>query len=51
MIKGKFEAAVKSKSDNGQVNEALCKLLCHNICVLVRAMHDLGMEPLFDSTT
>jgi transposase len=47
MIKDKFGAAVKSKSEWGQVNEVLCKVLCHNICVLVQAMHELGIEPSF----
>ena len=49
MIKGKFGDAVRSKSDTGQVNEALCKVLCHNICCLVQAIHELGIEPTFDS--
>ena len=43
MIKGKFGDAVRSKSDAGQVNEALCKVLAHNICVLIQAMH--ALEP------
>lgn len=47
MIKGKFGVAVKSKSEIGQVNEVLCKVLCHNICVLVQAIHELGIEPVF----
>ena len=47
MIKGKFGAAVRSKSDVGQVNEVLCKVLCHNVCVLIQAMHELGIEPTF----
>jgi len=47
MVKGKFGAAVRSKSDVGQVNEVLCKVLCHNVCVLVQAMHELGIEPVF----
>jgi hypothetical protein len=34
MIKGKFGSALRSKSDTGQVNEALCKVLCHNIWML-----------------
>jgi hypothetical protein len=49
MIKGKFGDSVRSKSDTGQINEVLCKVLCHNICVLVLAMHDLGVEPDFGS--
>jgi transposase len=47
MIKGKFGSALRSKSDRGQINEALCKVLAHNICVLVQAIHELGIEPVF----
>jgi hypothetical protein len=47
MIKGKFGSALRSKSDTGQINEALCKVLAHNICVLVQATHELGIEPVF----
>lgn len=47
MMKAKFGDHVRSKSEMGQVNEVLCKVLCHNTCVLVRAMHELGIEPAF----
>lgn len=47
MIKAKFGGALRSKSDVGQINEALCKVLCHNICVLIQEMHELGIEPTF----
>jgi hypothetical protein len=47
MVKGKFGDSVRSKSDTGQVNEALCKVLCHNICVLIHAIHALDVEPNF----
>ena len=47
MIKAKFGDAVRSKSDVGQLNEVLCKVLCHNICVLIQAIHILGIEPAF----
>jgi hypothetical protein len=33
----------------GQVNEVLAKALCHNICVVIRATHELGIEPAFDN--
>ncbi len=33
MIKGKFGDAVRSKTETAQVNELLCKVLCHNLCV------------------
>lgn len=49
MIKGKFGSHLRSKSDTGQVNECLCKVLCHNICVLIQEMHELGIEPAFES--
>lgn len=51
MVKGKFGDSVRSKSEMGQVNEVLCKVLCHNICVLIRAMHDLDIEPMFCDKT
>ena len=41
MIKGKFGDSVRAKSETGQVNEILLKCLCHNICVLIHAMHEL----------
>jgi hypothetical protein len=30
-----------------QVNEALCKILCHNICCLIQSIFELGIEPTF----
>ncbi len=51
MIKGKFGDSVRSKSDTGQINEALCKVLAHNICVLVQATYELGIEPIFCTET
>jgi transposase len=44
MIKAKFGDAVRSKSDIGQLNEVLCKVLCHNLCVIIQAIHELGIE-------
>ena len=29
------------------VNEVLCKLLCHNLCVLIPEQCELGIEPVF----
>ena len=45
MIKGMFGDALRSRSDTGQVNEILLKVLSHNICVLVQEMHELVITP------
>jgi transposase len=45
MIKAKFGDSVLSKSEVGQRNEVLCKILAHNIVVVVGAMHEFGIEP------
>ena len=29
------------------VNEALCKILCHNLCVLIHSQCELGIEANF----
>lgn len=47
MVKAKFGASVRSKSDVAQKNEVLLKVLCHNLCVLVQAIYELGIEPVF----
>jgi transposase len=49
MIKRKFGDAVRSKTDTAMTNEALCKVLCHNLVVLIHEMHELGIEPQFSS--
>jgi len=46
-IKRKFGSAVRSKTFTAQVNEVLCKILCHNLSCLVHAIHELGIEPNF----
>ncbi|MGD0766762.1 MAG: transposase [Tepidisphaeraceae bacterium] len=46
MIKTKFGDAVRSKTEVAARNEVLCKLLCHNICCLISAMYELGIEPM-----
>ena len=47
MIKAKFGGAVRSKTPIAQVNEVLCKVLCHNICVLIQSIYELGVEANF----
>jgi transposase len=47
MIKAKFGDALRSKTERAQINEALCQVLCHNICVLIQAMFELNLKPKF----
>ncbi len=47
MLKRKFGAAVWSKTPVAQTNEILCKVLCHNLSVLVHSIYELGIEPTF----
>lgn len=47
MIKSKFGDRVRSKSSRSKINEALCKVLCHNICVLIQSIYELGIDPTF----
>jgi transposase len=43
-IKAKFGDAVRSKTDVAMKNEVLAKILCHNLCVLINAFHELGIS-------
>jgi transposase len=47
MIKAKFGTHLRSKTMRAQVNEALLKVLCHNICVLIQSMFELNLKPKF----
>lgn len=47
MIKAKFGDSLRSKTRTAQINEALCKVLCHNLCVLIQSMYELGLKPKF----
>lgn len=49
MIKSKFGERLKSKTETAQVNEALCKVLCHNLCVVIQSMYELNITPEFCS--
>jgi len=44
MIKTKFLDSLRSKSDAASRNEVLCKILCHNICCLISASYELGLD-------
>jgi hypothetical protein len=46
MIKSKFGQKLRSKL-TAQINEALCKVLCHNLCIVIQSIHELGIEASF----
>jgi transposase len=47
MMKRKFGDSLRSKTDTAMVNESLCKILCHNLVVLIHEMCELGIDPVF----
>lgn len=47
MIKTKFRDHVRSKTDIAMRNEVLGKILCHNICCIISAIYELGIDPTF----
>ena len=49
-IMAKFGAAVRCTGETTQTNELLCKVLCHNICVVIQSIYELGITPEFGLT-
>jgi transposase len=49
MIKSKFGQRLRSRTLTAQINEALCKVLCHNLCVVIQSVHELGIETNFET--
>ena len=49
MIKAKFGERLRSKTETAQINEALCKVLCHNLCCVIQSFYELGIEASFGS--
>ena len=45
MVKAKFGDSCRSKTDTAMRNEVLAKFLCHNICCLISAAYDMGVDP------
>ncbi len=50
-LKAKFGDRVRAKNPVAQVNEALTKVLCHNIVTLIHAMYALGVTPRLEVPT
>lgn len=47
LFKSKFGDALRSRTKTARVNEALRKVLCHNICCVIRGTYELGSKPKF----
>jgi transposase len=46
-IKRKFGDALRSRDETAMANEVLCKVLCHNLCVVIQEQCELGIEAVF----
>ncbi len=44
MVKRKFGDFVRNKTEKAQENEILCKIVCHNIAVLINAVFELKLD-------
>jgi transposase len=51
MMKQKFGKALFTKNWTAHQNEILCKVVCHNICCLIRAYYCLNLEKPFSTET
>jgi transposase len=47
MLKRKFSNKLMMKKEVGKTNEALAKVLCHNICVLIHEFYESGIDLKF----
>lgn len=51
MIRACLGTNLRSTSKIAQYNEAICKVICHNLRVLCRAIHEEDISPNFESVT
>lgn len=47
MWKTSFGDGLRSRTEIAMRNELYCKLICHNICCLIKAMYELGLGKEF----
>jgi transposase len=45
MVKAKFGDSCRSKTETAMRNEVLAKFVCHNICCLISAAYQMGVDP------
>lgn len=48
MIKRKLGINLRTKSDQGHINEILCRALCHNLIVLIHELFESGVASDFE---
>ena len=47
MIKSKFGGRLRCKTTVAQMNEALCKVLAHNLCCVIQSVYELNINASF----
>jgi hypothetical protein len=47
MVKRKFGDSLRAKSELAMKNETLAKFVCHNICCVISAIYERGIDPKF----
>ena len=47
IVKREFGNSLRSKTDVAMVNETFCKILCHNLVVLIHEMCELDINAAF----
>ncbi|MCX6804035.1 MAG: hypothetical protein NTY48_05725, partial [Candidatus Diapherotrites archaeon] len=51
MILRKFGTTLLTRKFTANINEILCKIICHNLCCLIAAYYELGIEKSFCTET
>lgn len=46
-VKRKFGPSLRSRLETAQFNEVYCKLIAHNIVMVIHSIHELGIDPKF----
>jgi transposase len=46
-MKRLFGSSLRSRTETAMHNEVLCKILCHNLVVLIHEMYKQDIEPVF----
>jgi len=45
MVKRKFGDSVRSRTNTSMMNEALAKIVCHNLCCVIQEWYEIGIDP------